>query len=209
MENNNSNYYNWTENFNYEELLKHIQLNSSNNTLDLTYENAETKEEKIISIPINSIPNEPIQKNDIEKADNEYLGRIFNWVCDEYAKRLCEKYGWYFEDCFWVADLRAGVFCASDMEYSLSLEEVKLLVDNDVPYSKFVKWWDYNYMMHMAIQNNPNDESLHEVNLWAWIKGYHGDKDDEWLKKQEDLYWSKMHLDEFEENNIKEDEQPN
>ena len=127
--------------------------------------------------------------------NNTELKQTFEDACDEYAKRLCTKYGWYFEDCFWVADIKGGTFCTSDIEYSLSMEDIKLLVDNDISFEEFDRWWYYNYRMGIAKMNNPQDETLHEVNLWTWIRGYHGDKEEQWLKEQEDLYWAKTRHD--------------
>lgn len=180
----------------YNEIITEVRLNEDEKCLEMVMRNDENNKE-VISIPLSVITDKSTIEEDIKNSDNYNLNIIFGWVCDEYARRLCKMYDWYFEDCFWVADNKGGTFCTSDIEYSLSMENIKLLVDNNVSFKSFDEWWEYNYRMGMAIRNNPNDETLHEVNLWSWIKGYHGDKDKEWLKKQEDLYWSKTHEEEF------------
>lgn len=181
-------------NLNLDKFLKECNLDKVAQTLNFKFGNIKTNQEEEIKIPINELLDYhfPFSELEIKETNNENLKHLFDIVCDEYARRLCEMYDWYFEDGFWVAEIRGGVFCTSDIEYSLSIEDIKLLVDNNIPFKEFQQWWDYNYRMHMAINNNPNDKNLHEINLWTWIRGYHGDKDEEWLKSEENKYWLKM-----------------
>lgn len=130
--------------------------------------------------------------NLIEQFKNDELKTVFNLICDEYAKRLCNMYNWYYEDCFWVADLRAGTFCSSDMEYSLSLEDIILIVENNLPFEEFLEWWDYNVMITYAQSNHPFSNQYHEINMWSWIKGYRPTISKAILEKEEQLYWREL-----------------
>lgn len=134
-----------------------------------------------------------MHKNNYSLMDIQELDERFNSIADEYAKRLCEMYGWYFEDCFWVVDDRSGTFCVSDIEYSLSLENIRLLVQKNVPFEEFQEWWDYNMLIHYAQVNHAKEEhDFHEINLFAWLKGYRSKYTIEDLKTEEDFYWKKF-----------------
>jgi hypothetical protein len=41
-----------------------------------------------------------------------------------------------------VSDEPGGVFCIEDGLYTLSMDEIKRLVDNKVPKELFERWWD-------------------------------------------------------------------
>lgn len=136
--------------------------------------------------------------------DND-LKTVFNVICDEYARRLCKMYEWHYEDCFWVADLRAGTFCSSDIEYSLSLEDVILLVENNLPFEEFQKWWDYNMLINYAQSNHPFNNKYNPINLWSWINGFRPTVSKSILEKEEQLYWKNIKVADLDSNDESEE----
>jgi hypothetical protein len=70
------------------------------------------------------------------------MAKTYDKVCDAYAIRLCEMYDFDRRQCFWVSDEPGGVFCIEDSLYTLSMDEIKRLVDNNVPKELFERWWD-------------------------------------------------------------------
>ena len=108
----------------------------------------------------------------IDNLTAEHLKLLYKAVSDAYARRFCEMYGFDFSDGWWVSDEAGSVFCTSDMEYSLSMTDIVLLVDNCIPYKTFKEWWDWNMYAHMAKEVNYRTHTFQEVNLKSWIMGY-------------------------------------
>ena len=112
-------------------------------------------------------------------------------ICDEYAKKMCKMYEWRFIDCFWVSDKPGGVFCTSGIEYSLGMEDIITIVNNNVSYETFNEWWDYNQLISYAMSNHPDDSSFYYINLDKWLKGAPCNDTKEELQKEEKDYWSR------------------
>lgn len=102
----------------------------------------------------------------MELVNDKHIGLLHKrWVdiCTQYAKILCARYDWDFENCFWVSNDIGGVFCTDDIEYSLSMNDIRLLVDNNYPYKDFEEWW---------AQVIESDEDHPYINLYSWMKGF-------------------------------------
>jgi hypothetical protein len=112
--------------------------------------------------------NRPTLSNfrDLSKVDNKQLRNIYETACCEYIKRLCKMYDWDYPRGWWVSDQPGGVFCTDDIEYSLGMDDIKLLVDAEVPFSVFEQWWDYNSSEYIKDSGSPNI-----INLHSWLNG--------------------------------------
>lgn len=89
------------------------------------------------------------------------LKEIYEQCCNEYARRFCAMYDLEFSDGWWVGDIVGGIFCTDEMEYTLSLEELRILVDGKVSFDKFHEWYSYN------------SKSIKPwINLQSYLKGY-------------------------------------
>lgn len=93
----------------------------------------------------------------------DLLHKKWGDVCIQYTRTLCEMYDWDYDAGFWVSDDVGGVFCTSDIEYSLSMHDIRLLVDTNYPYDDFKEWWN-----HVLSAPSVDDTS---INLYSWMKG--------------------------------------
>lgn len=126
--------------------------------------------------------------------NNKELYKKYCNICNAYVKKLCIMYDWYYDDCFWVSDEPGGVFCTSGIEYSLGMDDIITIVNNNVEYQIFEEWWNYNYYISHAIENHPHDTSYHYINLKNWLKGAPQNHSIEELRQEEKEYWSKYNF---------------
>lgn len=133
----------------------------------------------------------------------------YETACNDYIKELCKRYDWSFEDGWWVSNEIGGTFCTSDIEYSLSMNDIKLLVDENVDFKIFSEWWDYNLVMSYAIMLYPNNDRYHMINLYTWLNNYPDNKkiSQEELNKIEKIFWRNNKMDGFKQRLVKEQEE--
>ena len=133
----------------------------------------------------------------------------YETACNDYIKELCKRYDWSFEDGWWVSNEIGGTFCTSDIEYSLSMNDIKLLVDENVDFKIFSKWWDYNLVMSYAIMLYPNNDRYHMINLYTWLNNYPDNRkiSQEELNKIEKIFWSNNKMEGFKQRLVKEQEE--
>lgn len=114
----------------------------------------------------------------------------FNNIMDDYAKILCEQFGYNFEDCFWIGDDRTDCFALGDSGYFITMADIINIVENDVDYETFAEYDYYNRCMHYARLNHPDEaKKYNNINLSSWIKGCPRRYKEEELKEEENLYW--------------------
>ena len=133
----------------------------------------------------------------------------YETACNDYIKELCKRYDWSFEDGWWVCNEIGGTFCTSDIEYSLSMNDIKLLVDENVDFKIFSEWWDYNLVMSYAIMLYPNNDKYRMINLHIWLNNYPDNKkiSQEELNKIEKIFWRNNKMEGFKQRLVKEQEE--
>lgn len=133
----------------------------------------------------------------------------YETACNDYIKELCKRYDWSFEDGWWVCNEIGGTFCTSDIEYSLSMNDIKLLVDENVDFKIFGEWWDYNLIISYAIMLYPNNDKYHMINLHTWLNNYPDNKkiSQEELNKIEKIFWRNNKMEGFKQRLVKEQEE--
>ena len=133
----------------------------------------------------------------------------YETACNDYVKELCKRYDWSFEDGWWVCNEIGGTFCTSDIEYSLSMNDIKLLVDENVDFKIFSEWWDYNLVMSYAIMLYPNNDKYHMIDLHIWLNNYPDNKkiSQEELNKIEKIFWRNNKMEGFKQRLVKEQEE--
>ena len=137
------------------------------------------------------------------------LKNNYETACNDYIKELCKRYDWSFEDGWWVSNEIGGTFCTSDIEYSLSMNDIKLLVDENVDFKIFSEWWDYNLVMSYAIMLYPNNDKYHMIDLHIWLNNYPDNKkiSQEELNKIEKIFWRNNKMEGFKQRLVKEQEE--
>lgn len=137
------------------------------------------------------------------------LKNNYETACNDYIKELCKRYDWCYEDGWWVSNEIGGTFCTSDIEYSLSMNDIKLLVDENVDFKIFSEWWDYNLVMSYAIMLYPNNDKYHMIDLHIWLNNYPDNKkiSQEELNKIEKIFWRNNKMEGFKQRLVKEQEE--
>lgn len=98
--------------------------------------------------------------NETTKSKAMRLRNKFIKACDNYARVFCKKYE--LDNYFWMAD--RGEYLAV-CDYVISFTNVMYMVDNDVPWSRFVDWSEYVDRIKKI------DKSLSYPNLKNWCRG--------------------------------------
>lgn len=137
------------------------------------------------------------------------LKKKYETACNDYIKELCKRYDWCYEDGWWVFNEIGCTFCTSDIEYSLSMNDIKLLVDENVDFKIFSEWWDYNLVMSYAIMLYPNNDKYHMIDLHIWLNNYPDNKkiSQEELNKIEKIFWRNNKMEGFKQRLVKEQEE--
>lgn len=102
----------------------------------------------------------------VSKLTPKKLSEAYESICKEYAKRLCDQFVIDYEDCWWVADRVGECFMFSD--FSLSFDDVRLLVDSAISFDEFYEWWN------ACVINS--DKCKASVSLRVWLEGYRPDE---------------------------------
>lgn len=96
-----------------------------------------------------------------ENLTLKQLSAAYEAICEEYAKRLCIQFE-IDQDYWWIADRIGEALMFGD--YCLDFDNVKLLVDNAVPFDTFAEWWDASVLS--------DDKYKASVSLRVWLEGY-------------------------------------
>ena len=81
---------------------------------------------------------------------------IYEACCDEYKKRLTELWEFYPEEVNWIPSDRSGELLIVIGEYTISMSDVIVLVENAVTFDDYIEWYDYN-------------ENFGNINLRSWF----------------------------------------
>lgn len=140
-------------------------------------------------------PMEMKMEDEMSRYSPKKLSAAYDIVCEIYAQRLCDQFEMNRADAYWVLDQPGTVFCFNGSEYSLNMEDIKLLVDECVDFKTFSEWWDYNLRVSYAQQNNIEEEykdKFYNINLRSWLKGAPKSVSEDELKEQERIFWESI-----------------
>lgn len=82
--------------------------------------------------------------------------------CNELVLFFAQKYELSVSKEGWVAGVVGGTICVND-EFYLNMEDIVLMLKEDISWTAFLEWWDYNMDAHYL--------GLNAINLRSWIKG--------------------------------------
>lgn len=102
-------------------------------------------------------------KFQISQSNNATLKAVYEHCCEEYRRRLCEMWELGLDYSWWVVDRPGDVLCLNDVEYSLSMDDVRYFVDGNISYSDFAEWWDYN------LEESYKGENARCINCYSWF----------------------------------------
>lgn len=89
------------------------------------------------------------------------LKATYESCCEEYRRRINDQWGLDIKDSWWIPSDRTGMTLAlCDLEYSLSMEDVRLMVELGVSYEDFNEWWNH------CLSGDPED---YHINAYNWF----------------------------------------
>ena len=77
----------------------------------------------------------------ISTRQKEALQGAYRDACNNYLQAFVEKHGFDMCDTAWVADEPGTIAMIAD--YYVSMEEMKVDIDLNVPNDKYLEWYDY------------------------------------------------------------------
>lgn len=93
------------------------------------------------------------------------LSSLYEMVCDEYRRRLCEMWDIPFDESWWMADkIGEGLFLC-DCNIPLDMPMLRYVVENNVSESDWIQWCDFVDSEIFAGRNIPR------INFYHWMKG--------------------------------------
>lgn len=102
--------------------------------------------------------------NQIKLQSHSGLPKIYEAVCEEYRRRLCNAWEIPFDESWWHGDeIGEGLFLA-DWWMPLDMQELRYVVDNGVT---FEAWLEYCAFMESEIIKG-NDRP--RINFTSWFK---------------------------------------
>lgn len=104
-------------------------------------------------------------KSDLPIQCEKNLSSLYEMVCDEYRRRLCEMWKIPFDESWWVADkIGEGLFLC-DCNIPLDMPMLRYIVENNVPEGDWIQWCDFVDSEIFAGRNIPR------INFYHWMKG--------------------------------------
>lgn len=100
-----------------------------------------------------------MEKKDIERKKIDDLFVRYNEVCNEITRAFAEKYDVSVDDEDWTKNHQGGVF-VNEIFY-INLDDVIMMLDKDVSFDEFIRWWDYC--------EECRELGLGDCNLRAWV----------------------------------------
>lgn len=81
--------------------------------------------------------------NQIKLQSHLGLPKIYEGVCDEYRKRLCDQWEIPFDETWWQGDKIGGDLSLSDWWMPLNMEQIRYIVDNCVSEDEWLEYCDF------------------------------------------------------------------
>lgn len=98
----------------------------------------------------------------INKAHRELLKKEYKNAANKYIDALLSMYEMDSFYGYWIADVVGGVYAYGDT-YFFNFDDVRYLVDNEIPLDVFEEWSDYCIEAF--------ELGISQPNLQAWVKG--------------------------------------
>lgn len=80
----------------------------------------------------------------VEHFTTAQLCGAYTEICGEYRRRINNQWNLDIKDSWWIpSDFPGGTLVLNDLEYSLGMEDVRLMVDLNVSCEDFNEWWNH------------------------------------------------------------------
>ena len=99
----------------------------------------------------------------MDKDKIKQLNKAYEKACNDILKAFAEKYEVQVDEQDWVAGDVGGIVGLCQSEYFLNFEDLLYMLNNNIPFDEFLKWWDYCAEVGVL--------GLKGMNFKSWIKG--------------------------------------
>lgn len=107
------------------------------------------------------------------------IKEIYNYACEEYLKRFCEKHELDYEEDSWVGKDVGTIAMVGD--YFFNLDDIRYDIDNDCDENAIFEWYYYSLRCHSL-------GCTHEINFSSWVKGAPKPYTEEQLERISELH---------------------
>ena len=91
----------------------------------------------------------------------QLLNQRYTEACEDYLKAFCEAYELPYEKDSWVGNEVGTIALVGD--YYIDFQDMKYMLDNDIAFENWLRWYDYCLDAH--------DLGLDTPNFPSWQKG--------------------------------------
>ena len=99
-------------------------------------------------------------ESNMNKAHIKLLKENYENACNEYLKAFCYQYELQFEEDAWVAGDVGTIALIGD--YYIDFQNMMYMLDNDIAFEEWLRWYDYCLDAHDLGLNTPNFPSWHK-----------------------------------------------
>ena len=82
-------------------------------------------------------------KAQVSIANNATLKAVYEHCCEEYGRRLCEIWDFDKDYVWWTPTGTYDFLVLNDHEIIIREDEVRLLVDYNIPYKDFMEYYEF------------------------------------------------------------------
>lgn len=101
-------------------------------------------------------------KEHIKNLSRIGLSVIYEFVCEEYKRRLVKLWELDEEQVWWIPSSRVGeTIAVNDCELSFGMEDLRLIIDNNITYESYSEYFDYVMKCF--------DEGVSPINAINWL----------------------------------------
>jgi len=99
----------------------------------------------------------------MDKNRLKELNDAYEKSCNDILKAFAEEYEIQVDEQDWVADEVGGSVGLCQSEYVIGFDVLLYMLNNNIPFTEFLKWWDYSAEVGIL--------GLKGMNFKSWIKG--------------------------------------
>ena len=99
----------------------------------------------------------------MDKDKLKKLNEAYEKACNDILKAFAEEYEIQVDEQDWVADEVGGLVGLCQSEYVIGFDVLLYMLNNNIPFTEFLKWWDYSTEVGIL--------GLKGMNFKSWIKG--------------------------------------
>lgn len=99
----------------------------------------------------------------MDKNKLNELNKAYEKACNDILKAFSEEYEVQVDEQDWVAGDVGGIVGLCQSEYFFNFEDLRYMLNNAIPFTEFLKWWDYSAEVGVL--------GLKGMNFKSWIKG--------------------------------------